>query len=120
MKKVLKIFVFTVVLFPPTGVRGLFAQTFFTQWQKCVGGSDKDYFASMMPINGGGYISAGSTDSNDGDVSGNHGGYSDAWIVNYNSVGGIVWSKVYGGSGYEQGLQTQMPGLKMMKRILNN
>ena len=40
---------------------------------------------------------AGSTLSNDGDVSGNHGA-SDGWVVKLDSSGEIVWKKCYGGT----------------------
>jgi hypothetical protein len=43
----------------------------------------------------------GSTDSNDGDVSGGHGG-TDAWVVRINKNGEIKWQKPLGGSGYEE------------------
>jgi len=35
----------------------------------------------------------GGTDSNDGDVSGNH---EDAWVVKLNSTGSILWQKCLG------------------------
>ena len=50
------------------------------QWQRCLGGSSPDYASSIEQTTDGGYIVAGYSDSNDGDVSGNH-GHSDAWIV---------------------------------------
>ncbi|XZF12883.1 T9SS type A sorting domain-containing protein [Chitinophagaceae bacterium MMS25-I14] len=50
------------------------------QWQKCFGGSGSDVAESISLTPDKYYIISGQTTSNDGDVSGNHGGY-DAWIV---------------------------------------
>jgi len=72
------------------------------QWQKCLGGSDFDAANSIRQTTDGGYIVAGWTASNDGDVSGNHdnsGNISDYWIVKLNSSGVIQWQKCLGGTG---------------------
>ena len=58
------------------------------QWQKCLGGSDYDGASSIQQTSDGGYIVAGGTMSNDGDVSGNHGG-ADFWVVKLSLVNGI-------------------------------
>jgi hypothetical protein len=52
-------------------------------WDKALGGSEADYAAAIQQTNDGGYIVAGSSWSNDGDVSGNH-GESDFWVVKLN------------------------------------
>jgi len=52
----------------------------------CLGGSDEDKAYSIEQTTDGGYIVAGYTDSNDGDVSGNH-GYLDMWVVKLNANG---------------------------------
>jgi len=70
-------------------------------WQKCLGGSDSDAATSIQQTTDGGYIVAGFTYSNDGDVSGKHGS-SDAWIVKLDLSGNIVWQKCLGGSNVEQ------------------
>jgi hypothetical protein len=70
------------------------------QWQKTLGGSNEEIARSIQPTPDGGYIVAGSAKSNNGDVSGNHGG-SDAWIVKLSSSGTIQWQKSLGGS-YEE------------------
>jgi len=67
------------------------------QWQKCLGGSSNDYAYSIHQTSDGGYIVAGSTDSNNGDVSGNHGNY-DYWLVKLDVKGEIQWQKCLGGS----------------------
>ena len=70
------------------------------EWQKCLGGTDGDYANSIQQTSDGGFIVAGQTYSNDGDVSGNHGG-SDAWVVKLNSSGNIEWQKCLGGTGWD-------------------
>ena len=47
------------------------------------------------------------TFSNDGDVSGNHGG-GDVWVVKINAIGKIIWQRAVGGSGYETGLPMKL------------
>jgi hypothetical protein len=71
------------------------------EWQKCLGGSLSDQFESVQQTTDGGYILTGYTYSNDGDVSGNHGG-SDARVVKLNSLGVIQWQKCLGGSLSDQ------------------
>jgi len=52
------------------------------QWQNSLGGSNYDYASSIQQTTDGGYIIAGSSESNDGDVTGHHGSYlDDYWIV---------------------------------------
>ncbi|MBK8912338.1 MAG: hypothetical protein IPM61_13535 [Chlorobi bacterium] len=67
------------------------------EWQKSLGGSSLDYAKSIQQTNDGGYIVAGYSQSNDGDVTGNHGGV-DYWIVKLTSAGVIQWQKSLGGS----------------------
>lgn len=65
------------------------------QWQKCLGGTSDDSASSIEITSDGGYIISGSTYSNDGNVSGNH-GYSDAWIIKLNAAGTVEWQKCFG------------------------
>lgn len=51
------------------------------EWQKSLGGTDHDVANSIQQTADGGYIVAGGSESNDGDVTGNHGGWGDYWIV---------------------------------------
>ncbi len=76
------------------------------QWQKCLGGSDLDYAHSIQQTADGGYIVAGYTWSNNGDVSGNRGD-SDFWVVKLDSLGSIQWQKCLGGSNVESALCIQ-------------
>jgi hypothetical protein len=50
------------------------------EWQKYFGGSSNERAVSILPTADGSYIVAGYTDSNDGNVSGNHGD-RDFWLV---------------------------------------
>ncbi len=69
-------------------------------WQKCLGGTGIDLPGSVEVTSSGGFIVSGYTASNDGDVSGNHGG-GDVWIVELDAVRNILWQKCYGGSAKE-------------------
>ncbi|MDN7025301.1 T9SS C-terminal target domain-containing protein [Methanoculleus sp. FWC-SCC1] len=66
-------------------------------WQSCLGGSGIDAGASIQETADGGYIVAGGTFSNNGDVSGNHGG-ADAWVVKMDGRGRLLWQRCLGGS----------------------
>jgi gliding motility-associated-like protein len=75
-------------------------------WQKSLGGSSGEYAYDIIQTSDGGYIVAGWTGSNDGDVSGNH-GWVDYWVVKLSSVGTIQWQKCYGGTSSDQGRSIQ-------------
>ena len=67
------------------------------QWTKSIGGSGNDELDRVIVTSDGGYICVGITTSNDGDVSGNHGG-QDIWVVKLDAYGNIQWQKCLGGS----------------------
>lgn len=69
-------------------------------WQKCYGGSGMERGWAIKPV-AGGYVIAGETVSNDGDVSGNHTYGSDFWLVKIDIAGNILWQKCYGGNKNE-------------------
>ena len=71
------------------------------QWQKCYGGKNNDVAYSIQQTGDGGYVFAGSTNSNDGGVSGNHGAM-DVWVVKLDKEGTIQWQKCMGGTDAEQ------------------
>lgn len=73
------------------------------QWQKSLGGTSEDIANSIQQTADGGYIVAGYSKSNDGDVTGNHGasGYYDCWIVKLNANGIIQWQKSLGGFSWD-------------------
>ncbi|MFC3161000.1 hypothetical protein ACFOEQ_23525 [Chryseobacterium arachidis] len=62
------------------------------QWQKSLGGTGNDYASSAIQTGDGDYVVAGTTDSNNGDVSGNH-GLTDGWILKLNSDAGVIYWK---------------------------
>lgn len=70
------------------------------QWQKTFGGTADDGAYSIQQTADGGYILAGGSNSNDGDVTGNHGAL-DYWIVKMNSSGDLEWEKSFGGTADE-------------------
>ena len=74
------------------------------QWQKSFGGSISDAAYSIQKTFDSGYIVAGGAASNDGDVTGNHGGL-DYWIIKLDNNGNIQWKKSYGGM-YDDVAQT--------------
>ena len=75
-----------------------FGQVPDIDWEVSLGGSGNDYAYSIQQTTDGGYIVAGYSSSNDGDVTGNN-GYSDFWIVKLDAIGNITWQKSLGGSG---------------------
>jgi uncharacterized repeat protein (TIGR01451 family) len=70
-------------------------------WYKIYGGItgvSKAY--SVKETSDAGFIVAGITTSNDGDVIGNHSpGTSDAWLLKLDGSGNIQWKKCFGGTG---------------------
>ena len=95
--------VFTLISF----TTNIFSQTTPSiQWQKTLGGSGFDAAYSIQQTRDGGYIIAGYTESNDGNVTGNHGG-SDYWIVKLDSNENIIWQKTLGGSDDDRAYSIQ-------------
>ncbi|MDR6809464.1 hypothetical protein J2Y45_000217 [Dyadobacter sp. BE34] len=67
------------------------------QWDKTIGGNSADYLADIRQTSDGGYILAGSSQSNaSGDKKENNVG-QDAWIVKLSSSGSIEWESTIGG-----------------------
>ena len=71
------------------------------KWKKVYGGSDNDRPNSIKQTTDGGFVVAGHTLSNNGNVSGNH-GYYDAWVLKLDSIGIIQWQKTLGGTDWEE------------------
>jgi len=78
----------------------LFAQAPNIQWQRSYGGSKKDIALCTKQTSDNGYILAGYSESNDGNLTLNHGNY-DFWILKLDSNGNIEWQKSLGGSSYD-------------------
>ncbi len=70
-------------------------------WDKKYGGTSIERTYFVVETSDGGYLVTGSTNSNNGDVSSNHGGF-DAWVMKLNSDGNIIWKKCYGGSNNDE------------------
>jgi hypothetical protein len=70
------------------------------QWQRSLGGTNSDSANLIQQTSEGGYIVAGQSNSNNEDVTGNHGN-SDYWVVKLSGSGDIQWEKSLGGSDYE-------------------
>ncbi|MCK9449561.1 MAG: T9SS type A sorting domain-containing protein, partial [Bacteroidales bacterium] len=76
------------------------------EWEKSLGGSREDIATSLQQTSDGGYIVAGHSSSNDGDVSGNQGGY-DYWIVKLDNAGNLRWERSLGGNGDDMAYTVQ-------------
>jgi len=69
-------------------------------WQRSLGGSHDDQAFSIQQTNDGGYITAGWSQSTDGDITTHHGSSvtQDYWVVKMNDTGAIQWQRSLGGS----------------------
>ena len=76
----------------------LAAQAPAVEWQQSLGGSGTDIAKVIEVASDGGYIVAGFTKSNDGDVTENHSERYDFWVVKLTSDGNIQWQKTLGGT----------------------
>lgn len=105
MKSVLKLIILiimpTMALSQPT-----------IQWQNSYGGTFIDGFSTgnnqqdqISTTSDGGYVIAGLSHSNDGDVTGHHGltATSDCWVLKLDSVGSLEWENSLGGTNDEIG-----------------
>ncbi|MCB0519504.1 MAG: gliding motility-associated C-terminal domain-containing protein [Lewinellaceae bacterium] len=71
------------------------------EWQRSFGGSLADFGYDVRETSDGGFVMAGSTFSNNGDVGSNKGLY-DYWLVKVDAGGSLLWEKSFGGSGEER------------------
>ena len=72
-------------------------------WQKSFGGSGQDMLRAVVLTNDGGFLLAGSSQSEEGfDKKGKARGNSDFWIIKLNAKGGEEWQKTIGGSGEDE------------------
>lgn len=77
-----------------------------TVWTQALGGKSRDEAWSVWQTRDNGYIVAGTANSNDGDVHNNHGA-DDYWVVRLNTNGDTIWTKTYGGSGWDNAYSIQ-------------
>jgi len=68
------------------------------EWDRNFGGSDNDRAETVQQTTDGGYIVAGYSDSQSGDVANNYGNF-DYWMLKLDATGNLVWEKNYGGTG---------------------
>jgi len=71
------------------------------KWKKLLGGTGNEVARCIRQDSDGGYFIAGYTESNNYDVSGNHGGFYDGWFVKLDTIGNIQWQKALGSSGWD-------------------
>jgi len=67
------------------------------EWEKSYGGSASDIAWGIRQTKDNGYFVTGYSESQDGEVTGNH-GKDDYWIIKIDSIGNLKWEKSYGGS----------------------
>jgi len=67
------------------------------EWQGCYGGSETETVKDIITFENN-FIVVGTTSSNDGDISNNHGGLYDAWLIEIDNDGHLIWEHCYGGS----------------------
>lgn len=76
------------------------------QWAECFGGSSHDVGWSVDETIDGGYIVAGETESNDGDVAGHHGN-PDGWVIKVDGNGNLQWQRCLGGASWDYAYSVQ-------------
>ncbi|MBS4056532.1 MAG: T9SS type A sorting domain-containing protein [Bacteroidales bacterium] len=74
-------------------------------WQKCLGGTYREFARNIFKTSDGGFMIIGETSSKDGDVEGSHtitpGNSKDVWFTKINSDGELTWQYCYGKEGDE-------------------
>ncbi len=70
------------------------------KWDKTVGGTGFEQCLFSIPTHNGDFLIGGSTTSNDGDFTGNH-GEVDGWVMRLDKQGKEKWTKVTGGSAWD-------------------
>ncbi len=71
------------------------------EWSNYYGGSFTDTPLGVVATADNGFIVAGSSDSNDVDITNNKGSY-DFWVIKISSDGTLVWDKSFGGSEIDE------------------
>jgi len=70
-------------------------------WENTFGGSAMDRAFSVIECSNSGFLIAGYTESDDGDISNSYDG-SDSWVIKTDSLGNLDWQKVFGGTFTDQ------------------
>ncbi|MEO0312498.1 MAG: hypothetical protein RIQ89_2155 [Bacteroidota bacterium] len=71
------------------------------------GGPSNDLISDAVILADGSAICVGTTASNSGIITNNH-GYTDVWIFKIDPSGNLLWSECFGGSANEQGVKILM------------
>ena len=81
-----------------------FDSTGDTLWTKTYGGTNDDIALSIKQTCDQGFIIAGYSYSNDGDITDHNGstGFTDSWLVKTDSQGNIEWSESLGGTDMDK------------------
>lgn len=69
-----------------------------TLWTNRLGGSSSERTLRTQSFSSGGCLVVGSSYSTDGSFSSNHSTYSDGFIARYDTLGQLIWMKLYGGT----------------------
>ena len=91
------------------------------EWSRTHGGSVGDMSWSVQQTSDSCYVVAGYTQSNDIDVSGNH-GISDYWVLKMDDTGAILWQKCLGGTSADmaQCVRQTYDGFIVAGRTISN
>jgi Secretion system C-terminal sorting domain len=73
------------------------------QWQKAMGGTEEEDALFLAITSSGGYLVAGSSRSDDGDVTGIQ-GICNWWLMGLDSMGNLSWQRTLGGSDIDWAL----------------
>lgn len=72
-------------------------------WQKTLGGAGQDKLRAIVLTNEGGFLLAGSSESEEGlDKKDKSRGNADFWVIKLNAKGEEEWQKTIGGSGQDE------------------
>ncbi len=98
-------------------------------WTNTFGGSNIDgvsidvgYYSIIQTFPDSGYILISATNSNDGNVAGNH-GLKDVWVIKMDKLGNVIWKHCYGGTNNDEGhwiIQTKDRGFLFAASTLSN
>ncbi len=64
-------------------------------WNRTIGGDGEQHVSALLPTADGGFALAGETQSSGS-------GQAAGWLVKTDSAGNLTWSKMYGGSGWDE------------------
>ena len=72
------------------------------QWDKRLGGGEREYLYTAIQSNDGGYMLGGYSESRAGGDKTNDNWLSDYWLVKLDAQGNKLWDRTYGGSSGEE------------------